>query len=68
MGDFSQGEQLKIDAMMKMALLLAVEQLGGELRLPVSEIDTAPVGKRLDMDVLAENGETVFRFRVTRNG
>ena len=55
-------ERSRIEAMMKMALLLAVKDHGGSYVLPVHRIDTEPVGLTLDMEVLP--GGSAFKFTV----
>lgn len=57
-----------LDNMKDQLLLILVARLGGDVTIPVSEIDTFPVGKIMTMETFKDNasGQLAFRFRVGR--
>lgn len=48
-------------------LLILVERLGGDVILPLSEIDESPVGKILTVDIVKSDvQESCFQFTVRK--
>lgn len=55
-----------IQAMLPDLLIVLVQRAGGNVLVPVDEIDAVPAGKVLDMQVEADGFGSAFRFLVRR--
>lgn len=56
----------KIDKMIRDVLIILVDKAGGEIRLPVSEIDTKPKGLVLTLAVEMDGPVPVMAFKIGR--
>lgn len=62
--EISQAHHDALSAMKDQLIIVLIERLGGNVSIPVEEIDEAPVGKILHFNVI----DRVFNFIVKRRG
>ncbi len=62
LGELSAQDRAAVRRMLDQIMILLVERAGGELTIPVAEIDEIPKGKILGIEVVGDS----FVFRVKR--